>query len=338
MHRILFVLIFAIIAPLTVLAQQTAGPVVSGADPKARALEVLKQARAVIWDEAKSKRLQSLTINATSRIVQGQGESTNEITLDVLLPDKFLQTSSRFLGAAEFISILAINGTQTWSDFKQPDLSAMADAKAAMAGDAAKGDAYAAKKGAAGGSFGGAGGGAMPQVNQMELERMVLAWLLITPGTLPVEFTYAGEARANGQSADVLDVKGPNNFAARLFIAQQTHQLLMLTYQAKIPVRNPQRDAQVPNQEGKRSANPPTPEEIEKRRAAHEKEMQEAQANASEVEVRWVVSDYRSAGGLSLPHRLTKSTGGQVTGEITINKVKVNPSLKPDRFERKGAK
>lgn len=288
MHRILFVLTFAMIAPLTALAQQTAGPSAPAADPKARALEVLKQSRAVIWDETKSKPLQSLTINATSR-----GGQMNEITLDALLPDKFLLTTVRYLGAAEFTTLLAANGTQTWSDFKQPDLNAMADAKRAMAGDAAKGDAYAAKKGDAGGGSPG-GSGAMPQANPSDFGRLLLSWLLITPGTLPVEFTYAGEARADGKTADVLDAQGPNNFAARLFIDQQTHQLLMLTYKAK--------------------------------------------ANASEVEVRWVVSDYRNVSGLSLPHRLTKSIGDQVTGEITINKVKINPSLKPDKFERKSGK
>jgi len=314
MHRILFVLTFAIIAPLTALAQHTAGPSASAADPKARALEVLKQARTVIWDETKSKPLQSLTINATSRTVVGQGESTNEMTLDVLTPDKFLQTVSRFLGAAEFTSILAINGTQTWSDFKQPDLGAIADAKSAMAGDAAKGDAYASKKGAAGGNFGGSGSGAMPQVNQTDLSRLVLAWLLITPGTLPVEFTYAGEAKADSKTADVIDAIGPNNFTARLFMDQSSHQLLMLTYKVKVP--NPNRGSQGPGQN----------------------QGPEAIANAPEVEVRWVVSDYRNAGGLNLPHRLTKSIGGQLSGEITVNKVKVNPALKPEKFERKSGK
>src|SRR6185295_19086430 len=104
----------------------------------------------------------------------------------------------------------------------------------------------------------------MPQVNQTDLERMVLAWLLITPGTLPLEFTYAGEAKADGKTADVLDAAGPNNFVTRLFIDQQTHQLLMLTYKAPMP------------------------------------------NTADKMEVRWVVSDYRSVNGLNLPHHQTK--------------------------------
>lgn len=290
MRRILFVLTFAIIASFAALAQHATAPTSSTADPKARAQEVLKQARVAIWDETRSKPLQSLTINATSR--SGQ---TNEITLDMLLPDKFLLTTVRFLGAAEFTSLLAANGTQTWSDFKQPDLGALADAKRAMAGGGgdSKGGDGGGKKDSMGSGYSG-GSGAMPQVNPSDLGRMLLAWLLITPGTLPVEFTYVGTAKADGKTADVLDATGPNDFAARLFIDQQTHQLLMLTYKAPMP------------------------------------------DTADRMEIRWVVSDYRNVNGLTLPHHLTKSAGGAMTGEIEITKVKINPSLKPDKFEKKG--
>jgi hypothetical protein len=55
----------------------------------------------------------------------------------------------------------------------------------------------------------------------------------------------------------------------------------------------------------------------------------------SKVEIRWTASDYRNVNGLTLPHRLTRHTGGQLTEEIEIQKVKVNPSLKPDKFEKK---
>ena len=283
MLRIFFVLTFAIIASFIVLAQQPA----ASSDPKAHAQEVLKQARAAIWDETKSKPLQSLTINASSR-----GKLTSEITLDALLPDKFIQTTSRSLGAAEFTSILTINGTRAWSDFKQPYVDDLVAAKSAMAGSGgAKSDDFGGKK--VGGS-GNSSSGAMPQISQEDLGRMLLAWLLITPGTLPVEFTYAGTAKADGKTADVLDLNSTNDrFATRLFIDQQTHQLLMLTYQVPMP------------------------------------------NTADKTEIRWVVSDYRSADGLTLPHRLTKSMGGQVNGEIQINKVKVNPSLKPSKFEKK---
>jgi hypothetical protein len=61
----------------------------------------------------------------------------------------------------------------------------------------------------------------------------------------------------------------------------------------------------------------------------------EAEPDTSEVELRWVVSDYRNVNGLNLPHRLSRAIDGQLVEEIEIQKVKVNPSLKSDRFEKR---
>ena len=48
----------------------------------------------------------------------------------------------------------------------------------------------------------------------------------------PLTFTYAGQAEAPQGKADVIDVTGPANFAARFFVDSQTHLPLMLTWQA----------------------------------------------------------------------------------------------------------
>ena len=46
----------------------------------------------------------------------------------------------------------------------------------------------------------------------------------------PLTFSYAGEAEAPEGKADVVDIKGPANFAARLFVNSQTHMPLMLSW------------------------------------------------------------------------------------------------------------
>ena len=79
--------------------------------------------------------------------------------------------------------------------------------------------------------------------------------------------------------------------------------------------------------QAKPQADPPTQAELKWRK--------EAEPDTSEVELRWVVSDYRNVNGLNLPHRLTRAIGGQLTEEIEIQKVKINPALKPDKFEKK---
>ncbi len=249
--------------------------------------------------------------------------------------------------------LYAFNGSQFWSDQKSsnPDLI-----------NRMGGNRMAGMVGGASGGVGSAQSGqfSMDAYLQEEFARLLIVWLLTTPASLPVDFTYAGEAKAEGKTADVLDAKGPNRFTARLFIDQQTHQLLMLSYKAKSLDfnRGPQAAGQGgqgsaqgnrnaagnqgtqgnQNNQANRQANPPTPEELEKIRAEREKrakEMQEAIANAPEVETRWVVSDYRNVSGINLPHHLVKSTQGQINEEIQIQKVKVNPSLKPINSSRK---
>ena len=50
-----------------------------------------------------------------------------------------------------------------------------------------------------------------------------------------MDFTYGGEAQSPDGKADVVDVKGASNFAAKLFLDKQTHRPLMLAYRGASP-------------------------------------------------------------------------------------------------------
>ncbi len=144
MRKFLFVLMLTVSVSLAAIAQQGSAP----ADPKAHAQEVISKAQAALWGD-KSK-VQSLSITGTDRLnlaglMGGRGgdaargggggrgggdarggargggragDTLSEITLDILLPDKFLQTSVRSAGPASSTSLFAINGTQIWNDSK----------------------------------------------------------------------------------------------------------------------------------------------------------------------------------------------------------------------------
>lgn len=73
-----------------------------------------------------------------------------------------------------------------------------------------------------------------------------------------------------------------------------------------------------------------TPEERERR----QKEMQEAFEKAPEVDYQWAFSEYKSVGGLTIPHVLTKREAGTPNEEWVISKVKMNPKLTADKFEK----
>ena len=71
--------------------------------------------------------------------------------------------------------------------------------------------------------------------NQAELARLLLGILGTTPASFPASYSHAGTAESADGKADMVDVKGPGNFAVRLFVDVESHLPLMLTYQAPEP-------------------------------------------------------------------------------------------------------
>jgi hypothetical protein len=301
MRSILLTLAFTLSVSSAALAQQSAAS-------ETQAQEILKQARAAIWDEAKSPPLQSLSINASRRFTRGERQFEVEMTLEALFPDKFLQTDALYTGVGFGLTTMrGVNGSQAWFS-GESGASAADAAKRAQAG--LPPESISNQSGGMSailGDLGGVAGVRPPEQTKEQsihagFARLMLVWLCATPSSLPVEFTYAGHAvaQADGKKADVLNVTGTNNFAARLFIHPETRQVLMLSYKA----------------------------------GSRNRGQQEASANAADPEVRWVVSDYRIVDGLNLPHQLAIFLDGRPVEEVTIKKVKINPSLKPNKFER----
>jgi hypothetical protein len=46
-------------------------------------------------------------------------------------------------------------------------------------------------------------------------------------------------------------------------------------------------------------------------------------------------SDFKSVGGVKLPHTVTRGINGQTTEEWSVSSFKVNPSIKADAFTQK---
>ena len=71
--------------------------------------------------------------------------------------------------------------------------------------------------------------------SQVEASRLMLGWFAMAHPAVHVEYTYAGEAESPDGKAYVIDVKNADTFAARLFIDEQTHLPLMVTYKGSQP-------------------------------------------------------------------------------------------------------
>ena len=152
-------------------------------------------------------------------------------------------------------------------------------------------------------------------------------------------YTYAGEAESPDGKAYVIDVKNADNFAARLFIDEQTHLPLMVTYKAPQPrmmsagggarqVTPAGGDAHTVTMTASMSD-----EERKKAQADIEKQIQEMQRQPP-VMVDYTVffDDWRDADGVKFPFKMRRAMGSETTEEWTVSKVKVNPKIDPKRF------
>ncbi|MBK6797052.1 MAG: hypothetical protein IPG76_09760 [Acidobacteria bacterium] len=330
---------------LMVVLSLSAMAFAQGADAKAKADEVLKKARAAIGDESKLKGLQSLSASGTVRQSFGERQMESEVEIEMMMPDKIKRTTN-----SSFATIIqALNGEQMWNDFVP---------------NVAMGGGGGMRGMGMGGPGGGPGGGqgansAMSQYFQLQQRRemiqVMLVWLLVTPPSSQMQYVYIGEAPGpEGSKLDVLDGKSADGIGVRLYFTQEDHKLIGLSYKARTRSRNfgarpaggpggpggqagqPAQGGQRPPQQGQAAGGQgqrpeATPEERERRM----KEAMDAFEKSPEVDFRWALSEYKSVGGINLPHRLTKFEGQNANEEWEISKFKVNPKLTADKFVKK---
>jgi hypothetical protein len=353
MRKLILSFIVAVTIPAMALAQSP--------DAKAKAEEILKKARAAIGDEKKLKELQSISIAGTVRQNFMGRDTESDLEIEMLMPDKVKKTTTN----PAITAITALNGDQVWNDF----ISSMP--MGGPGGGPGGPGGFRGPRGIGGpGGLGGPGGmfgpdspmGAYFQLQaRREFYLIALGWMLAAPSQAQVEFAFIGEAPGpEGSKLNVLDGKGANGFTVRLYFDQETNQLIGLSYKAKQMGfgrrgpggpggpgggrgpggpgggpggQQPQgAPAGQPGQGGQPAPRPePTPEERERFR----KEALERFEKMPEVDYRWAFSEYKSVGGLNLPHRLTKLEGGTPNEEWEISKIKINPKLSPDKFVKK---
>lgn len=159
-----------------------------------------------------------------------------------------------------------------------------------------------------------------------DLYRTLLGILPTSPVLSTLTFTHIAEAEAPNGVADVIDVTGPDNFRARLFIDQAEHRPLMLSYMMRQP--------------RVRQMTPPPQFKTDEERRAYFEDMRkkfEAEPPPPLVEANVFYSDYRKVDGVLLPHKISRQVDGKVQEEWTIEKYKLNASVKPEQFQKKAS-
>jgi hypothetical protein len=300
-----------------VMAAPLGSPV--AAVPKdAAADKVLAAAREAAGGEARLRAVQSLSISGKTkrqaRVNFGGGEQVvvreSEWDADFLLPDKYVRKETSEAFGGNFITIT--------SGFNGDGLIAAMESTAEMPmmpQGAQQGD---------------------PAIRvrrlRQEFARQWLAWLFEMPAASGITMKYAGTDTVGSATADVLEASGPDDFKAQLLIDQQTHRLLRVRYRATMPAGMrmqfggpagggpPPSGGPPPGGEGRAPMQGPGPGGP-------------GQEPPREIEIEVNYSDFRPVDGVTLPFKFTRSTNGQVNEETELKKVKINPSLKTDKFK-----
>jgi hypothetical protein len=285
-----------------------------------QAMEVLQQVRAALGGEATLNGVKTLSLEGPFMRAMGPRQMEGTSTLIFVLPDRLRRSEEMEMpGGASVERIAVLAGETAWDDVQN--------------------------RGGMGGGMmmmrleQGPGGQQMdPQaLEQMRARRMkgeLQRWrlALLASGDQPP--TYAGVAESAEGKADVLELKDDRGQAVRLFIDQQTHMPLMLSFSEVRPRmmlsggpggRGP--GGPGARGQGAQAGPPPDREEIRRR--------MEAEGPPKPSTVNMYLAEYRSVDGVMLPHKLTQSVDGQPAEEWTIEKVKINPAVKPELFERK---
>jgi hypothetical protein len=287
----LFVMLFSLAMTLGGFAARYEGD--------SKASELLAQARAALGGDSKLAKVEGLSCVGTLQRAMGERQITGEVALSLQLPDKFLRSDSisPMGDAALVVTEQGINGDTPLRNAKT--LNAPPGVIVRLPPPPAPGSDAEVQ---------------LLRNSRAELIRLTVSMLMRAPGSIPLEFAYGGEAESPDGKADVIDVKGPNSFAAKLLLDKASHRPLMLTYRGVAPRMVMQ------TQRGNAPA-PPAP--------AHG---DPALPPPEQVDIQMFLDDYKPVDGVLLPHHITRSVDGKPNEEWTFKTVKVNPAFKADTF------
>ena len=155
-------------------------------------------------------------------------------------------------------------------------------------------------------------------MRQNELLQTTFALLLSTPDGTDAEYLYAGEGNIDGYPTDVVEVKSAGA-SFKLHLDKTSHLPRMLSYSALPEMKFVKLD---------KSAERAAPKEDVK---VFVRNMKDAKTELVEHQVKF--ADFRYVGGIQLPHRWTKTVGGNPGETIEISNYEINPVNIADKFK-----
>ncbi len=307
---------------------------------------IIAGARKALGGEDKVAGLKTLTAEGPFRRSMGGRDMEGTVVVTLARPDKMHRLEEMVMGGMvggpTIERTMVLSGAKAWEDTQ--NRGGMGGGMRIMMAGPGQGP----------------GGGTMTeeQLNEARVRRMrvqmnrLTAALLADAGT---QWVDAGVAESPEGKADILETKEETGRTLRLFIDQDTKLPLMVQYQDPKPMvminggpgRGPGGPGGPPpppgapgtgggpgggsGMRGAGSGGPPpmTPEEVQKR-------MEEMRRNPPPLGTYALhLSDFKKVDGIMLPHKIETSLDGEPNEEWTIEKYKVNSTIKADFWEKK---
>jgi hypothetical protein len=277
---------------------------------------VLQQARQALGGDAVVRGVKTLSLEGPFRREMGSRQIEGTTTLVLAVPDRLHRSEEMEMpGGASVERITVLSGDTSWDDVQN---------RGGMGGGPQRMTVFRGPNGQPPDPQ------AMEQARTRRMKAELQRWRLVLLLDGDLSPTYAGTAASADGKADVLQIEGERGRPVRLFVDQQTHLPLMLSYQEVRPRMTigpggSGRGGRGPGRRG--DGPPPNPEEIRRR--------MEAEGPPAPSTISMYFAEYQSVDGLMLPHRISQSVDGKPAEEWTIEKAKVNGTVKAELFERK---
>ena len=304
-----------------------------------RVAGIISAARKALGGEDKIAGLKTLTAEGPFRRSMGGRDMEGTLIVTLGRPDKMHRLEEMqmggMVGGPVIERTMALNGASSWEDTQ--NRGGMGGGMRIMMAGPGQGP----------------GGGTMTpeQMNEARTRRMrvqmnrLTAALLADAGT---QWVDAGIAESPDGKADIVECKEETGRTLRLFIDQDTRLPLMVQYQDPKPMvmvaggrgpggPPPSTGNREPGTGNRAGAQLPIPdpgsriptEEVQKR-------IEEMRRNPPPLGTYALhLSDFKRVDGIMLPHKIETSLDGEPNEEWTIEKFKVNPSIKADFWEKK---
>jgi len=266
------------------------------------AAAVLAAARTALGGESKLAGVKTLTATGRTRQLRGNNLVPIEFEINCELPDRYVR-KDEFPAQDTDVTVSGFRGDEA---IVFPDSSGRGGPPPAQRLATAKQD----------------------------FARLMLGAFAASYPSFPLTFKYAAEGEAPEGKADILDVAGPANFAARFVVQRDTHLPVMLIWTPPAGAGRgagpggPARGAG-PGAPARGGAPPAAPAPA----AAGTPPAAPAPGSASAPEARLYFADYRDVSGVKWPFRIRRAVGGNTIEETTFDRVAINVKIDPKKFE-----